>query len=197
MEENQEEENQVLDYKIDYSINYTQTNIFSLGLFFFSSLFFIGIYILFWGVHETWIDAKEYIFNAFITIPVIIVGIFIHESLHALPLLIYSKIPLRDLKAGVNWINFTPYIHCKHPVSVNDYRISTLFPALFMGLIPTIIGVSIGFFPVVFFGIIFIVTSGSDLLSLWKLKKVSGKYLASDHPEKAGCVVYENPFDDQ
>ena len=190
----EETEIQNPDYKIDYSFNYSQTNIFSLGLLVFSLIFFGGLYILIWGMDQTWAEAKEYIFDAVITIPVIVIGIFVHESLHALPLLLLSGIPLKDLKAGINWINFTPYIHCKHPVSVKDYRISSIFPALLMGFIPVITGVIIGFFPVVFFGIIFIVTAGSDLLSIWKLRKVSGDFLASDHPEKAGCVVYENPF---
>jgi len=194
MTDKTDSESQNPDYKKDYSFDYSQTNIFSLGLFFSSFLLFGGIYILFWGAYETWMEAKEYIFNAFITIPVIIGGIFMHEGLHALPLLIISKIPMKDLKAGINWINFTPYIHCKHPVSVRDYRISTLFPFILLGLIPTITGIAIGFFPFVFFGVIFIITAGSDILSIWKLRKVPGNFLASDHPEKAGCVVYENPF---
>lgn len=194
MQVNQNSENKDPDYKKDYSFNYKQTNIFSLGIFIFTFLFFGLIYISIWGVHETWKEAEEYLFNVFITIPVIVVGIFLHESFHALPLLFISKIPWKDIKAGINWINFTPYIHCKHPVSVRDYRISTSFPAIIMGILPTLLGIVIGFFPMVFFGIIFIVTAGSDILSIWKLRKVRGDYLASDHPEKAGCVVYENPF---
>jgi hypothetical protein len=194
MTEITDSEAQDAGYKKDYSFNYSQTNIFSLGLLILSFLVLGGIYILIWGGQNTWNDAKEYIFNALITIPIIIAGIFIHEGLHAIPLLIISKIPLKGLKAGVNWINFTPYIHCKHPVSVTDYRISSLFPAVLLGFIPAITGIIIGFFPFLFFGIIFIITAGSDLLSIWKLRKVPGNFLASDHPEKAGCVVYENPF---
>ncbi len=183
------------EYKKDYSFSYSETNLFNVVLFFSTFLFFGGIYILLWGLHQTWDEAKKYIFDAFITIPVIIGGIFIHEGLHALPLLVFSKIKRQDLKAGINWINFTPYIHCKHPVTVKEYRISSVTPAVFMGFIPVFTGIVTGLFPLVFFGIIFIVTAGSDLLSIWKLKKVPGNFLASDHPEKAGCVVYENPFE--
>ena len=194
MPENKNTELQDTDYKTDYSFNYTQTNIFNIGLLVVCLVLFAGIYILIWGTEQTWDQSSEYLFNALITVPIIIAGIFVHESLHALPLIIISGIPIKDLKAGINWINFTPYIHCKHPVSVMDYRLSTLFPFFVIGFIPTLTGIILGFFPLVFFGIIFIVTAGSDLYSVWKLRKVPGKYLASDHPEKAGCVVYENPF---
>lgn len=195
MTELTEAENNNSEYKKDYSFNYSEINIFNLLLFFSASLFFGGIYILLWGFNQTWNEVKDIVFDALITIPVIISGIFLHEGLHALPLLIFTGIKMQDLKAGINWINFTPYIHCKHPVTVNEYRISSATPVIFMGFIPVLTGIAIGYFTPVFFGIIFIITAGSDILSLWKLRKVRGNFLASDHPEKAGCVVYENPFE--
>jgi hypothetical protein len=182
------------EYKTDYSFSYKESNTFSIILFIFSFVFFIGIFGLIWGFKYTWIISEKFIFNAYITIPVIICGIFIHELLHALTLLIFGNIKISNLKAGINWINFTPYVHCKHPISVSIYRKSTFAPALLIGIIPTLIAVFLGNVQLLFFGILFIVTAGSDLFSLWKLRKVKGNFLASDHPDKAGCFVFENPF---
>jgi hypothetical protein len=190
-----EVENTLPEYKKDYSFNYSEMNYFNIVLFIISFLFFGGIFILIWGLNHTWHEANEYIFNAFITIPVIIGGIFLHEGLHALTLLLFSNTKIKDLKAGINWINFTPYIHCKHAVSVSKYRISSASPAIILGIVPVILGISIGFFPFLFFGIIFIITAGADILSILKIRKVKGNYLASDHPDKAGCTVFENPFE--
>lgn len=190
-----EVEDSLLEYKKDYSFKYSEMNYFNIVLFLLSFLVFGSIFILIWGPKHTWYEANEYIFDASITIPVIIAGIFLHEGLHALTLILFSNTKLNDLKVGVNWINFTPYIHCKHAVNVYTYRISSATPALILGIIPVIIGIIIGFFPLLFFGIIFIITAGADILSIWKLRKVKGNYLASDHPDLAGCVVYENPFE--
>lgn len=193
---NIQSESEESEYKKDYSFNYSEMNVFNIGLFLVTFLVFGGLFILIWGAQHTWDDAKEYIFNALITIPVIIVGIFLHEGLHAITLLLFSNTKTKDLKAGINWINFTPYIHCKHAVSVSTYRISSAAPAILMGFLPVLISIVIGFFPLLFFGIIFIVTAGADLLSIWKLRKVKGNYLASDHPDRAGCTVFENPFEE-
>ncbi|PIP55093.1 MAG: hypothetical protein COX07_01770 [Bacteroidetes bacterium CG23_combo_of_CG06-09_8_20_14_all_32_9] len=182
------------EYKTDYSFSYTKSNMFSLAIFVFSFVIFTGFFGLFWGFLYIWNEAENFVFNAFITVPVLIGGIFLHELLHAVTLLIFTDIKISNLKAGVSWINFTPYIHCKHPVSVSVYRRSTAAPALIMGIIPAIISLFTGYVPLLFFGILFIVTAGSDLFSLWKLRKVKSNYLASDHSERAGCVVYENPF---
>ena len=182
------------DYKTDYSFSYKESNIFSFLLFVFSFVLFIGLFGLIWGFTHTWTIAEKFIFNVYITVPVLIIGMFLHELLHAITLLIFADIKISNLKAGINLINFTPYIHCKHPVKVSIYRISTIAPALLMGIIPTIIAISIDYVPMLFFGIIFIVTAGSDLFSLWKLRKVNGNYLASDHAERAGCIVIEDPF---
>lgn len=192
---NTEVEDSIPEYKKDYSFNYSEMNYFNIALFVISFLLFTGIFILLWGPKHTWNDANEYIFDAFITIPVLVVGIFLHEGIHAITLLIFSDTKLKDLKAGVNWINFTPFIHCRHAIPVFLYRISTAAPALILGFMPIFAGVITGFFPLLFFGIIFIVTAGADILSIWKLRKVNGKYLASDHPDRAGCVVFENPFE--
>lgn len=190
-----EVEDSLPEYKKDYSFNYSEMNYFNIVLFISSFMIFGGIFILAWGPEHTWHEANEYIFDVFITIPVIVGGIFLHEGLHALTLLLFSNTKRCDLKAGINWINFTPYIHCKHAVLVSTYRISTATPALILGILPVFIGIIIGFFPFLFFGIIFIITAGADILSIWRLRKVKGNYFASDHPDRAGCVVYENPFE--
>lgn len=188
------EEKILSEYKTDYSFSYTESNTFSVLLFIFSFIFFIGLFGLIWGYSHTWTIAEKFIFNVYITIPVLIVGIFIHELIHAITLLLFADIKISNLKAGVNWINFTPYVHCKHPVKLSAYKLSTFAPALLMGIIPTFTSLVIDSVPLLLFGIIFIVTAGSDLYSLWKLRKVKGNYFASDHPEKAGCVIFENPF---
>lgn len=182
------------DYKTDYSFSYTESNTFSLILFGFSVVFFVGIFGMIWGFGHTWTITERIIFDVYITVPVLIAGIFVHELLHAITLLIFADIKISDLKAGINWINFTPYVHCKHPISVKTYRISTATPAILMGFIPTFTSIIIDSVPLLLSGILFIVTAGSDLYSIWKLRKVKGNYLASDHPDRAGCVVYENPF---
>lgn len=187
-------ENILSEYKTDYSFSYKEANTFSILLFLFCVVFFAGIFGFIWGFEHIWIVAEKFIFNIYITIPILASGIFFHEFLHAITLLIFSETKIKHLKAGINWINFTPYIHCKHAVSVKAYRLSTIAPALIMGLIPTVLSIILNNVMILFFGIIFIVISGSDIFSIWKIRKIKNSYLASDHPEKAGCYIFENPF---
>lgn len=182
------------EYKTDFSFSFKESNIFSLLLFFCCFILFINLFGLIWGYHHTWIVAEKFIFNVYITLPVIIAGLFLHEIIYGFTLIIFANIKITNLKAGICWVNFTPYIHCKHPVLVTNYRISTFAPVLLTGIIPVIISIFFNSVYLLFFGIIFIVVSGTDLLSLWKIRKINGNYFASDHPERAGCQVFENPF---
>ena len=92
------EENILFEYKTDYSFSYKESNIFSMLLFVSCFLFFVGLFGIIWGFEHTWVLAEKFIFNVYITIPVLVIGIFLHEILHAITLIIFAGIKIKHLK---------------------------------------------------------------------------------------------------
>jgi hypothetical protein len=122
-------------------------------------------------------------------LPVLILGIPLHELLHAIGWSVFGQIPFRDVKFGVLWKALTPYAHLKNPIMASAYRAGTVSPFLLMGFFPYLLGVVAGNSWVGNFGLLFILAAGGDLLVIWTLRGVRRDVLVLDHPSRVGCIV--------
>jgi len=122
-------------------------------------------------------------------IPVLLIGIPVHELIHGLSWIIFGKVSHKDIRFGIR--SLTPFAHCQVPVRANVYRISAFMPAFLLGIFPYIFGFIIGNGWLTIFGLVYILAAGGDLLVLWILRGVNGEALVEDHPSRAGCYVIE------
>ena len=120
-----------------------------------------------------------------------LIGVVIHELIHGFFAMKFSKQGMKSIKFGIYWKFFTPYCHCKEPLTVSDYRIVLLSPLIILGIIPTIIGLIIGHNGIYGFGLLFILAAGGDLIIFWKLRNENKNKLVLDSPDKCGCIIYE------
>ena len=104
----------------------------------------------------------------------------------------FSVQGMKSVKFGISWKSLTPYCHCKEHLSVKDYRIVLLAPLLILGIIPTIIGLIIGYSGIYGFGLLFILAAGGDIVIFWKLRNENKDTLVLDSPDKCGCMIYES-----
>jgi hypothetical protein len=124
---------------------------------------------------------------------ILVAGIVLHELIHGLIFLIFSKKGLKSITFGIMWSYLAPYCHCKEPLPVRPYIIGALMPAFVLGFVPAGIGILTGNLLLLFFGMIFAVASGGDYLIVWLLRGQPKDTLVMDHESKVGCYILEKP----
>jgi hypothetical protein len=149
------------------------------------------VYSLIWDANSFWRGFED-IFGRLLTFGLIlVVGVVVHELLHALGWAIAARKPWRAFRFGFQLKTLTPYAHCTEPMPARAYRVGVLMPGLLLGLLPLGVGLLSGAGWLFVFGLLFTFVAGGDALILWVLRRVPGTALVEDHPSAAGCVVIE------
>ncbi|MFY8001520.1 MAG: DUF3267 domain-containing protein [Candidatus Kapaibacteriota bacterium] len=141
-----------------------------------------------------WSSVKEGLrtfFDGFSFVVVFLLGIVIHEALHGITWMLAGKISPQNIRYGVKWKVLTPYAHAKIPMQASAYRIGVVMPLLVLGVVPYCVSLVIGNPWLLWFGFVFITAAIGDILVLWLLRGIDGKMLVEDHPNNAGCFVYD------
>jgi hypothetical protein len=76
-------------------------------------------------------------------------------------------------------------------MKVQAYRLGGVMPLLVLGILPSLIGIGIGNGWFMFFGFLFTIGAGGDMLVLWLIRGVRSGQLVEDHPTQAGCYLIE------
>jgi hypothetical protein len=124
-------------------------------------------------------------------IPVLIIGILLHELLHGVTWAIFCKYGFHSIQYGVIWKYLTPYAHCKEALKVGNYRLGTLMPGLVLGIIPIVIAYLNGSGFLLVIGLVFLLAAGGDMTMLFLLRKIKKELWIMDHPNEIGCFVIE------
>ncbi len=121
---------------------------------------------------------------------ILILGIVLHELIHGITWAKFAKEGFKSIKFGVLWKMLTPYCHCKEALTVKQYIIGAITPAIILGIIPAIIAIMIGNLGLLIFGMFFTMAAGGDFLIINLIRKESSSDLVQDHPSEAGCFIY-------
>jgi hypothetical protein len=121
----------------------------------------------------------------------VMLGVVVHELIHAMSWMIFGHKPFSAVKFGFQWKTITPYAHLKGPVEVNAYRIGGFMPGFILGILPYILSLVLGDGNLFWFSLVHTATAGGDWLILWLIRNVKAGTLVEDHPTHAGCFVIE------
>lgn len=119
----------------------------------------------------------------------LLLGIVVHELLHAVGFVWAGKVPRTAVKFGFNWKALAPYAHSRQPMTASAYRISVALPGLLLGLVPGLLGSVFGSYLMVLWGAFMFMAAGGDWAVLWAVRRVPGATPVRDHPSRAGCEV--------
>jgi len=119
----------------------------------------------------------------------LVLGILLHELIHALGWAYFGRLPLRRIRFGFHVRTMTPYAHAVDSMPARSYRAGSVLPALLLGFLPYLIGTSHGNITIAFFGTVYIFAAGGDLLVLWLMRGVDARALVQDHPTRVGCIL--------
>lgn len=139
-----------------------------------------------WDSVFFYIDILKDIFFASL---LIIAGALMHELIHALSWVAFTKKGIKSFKFGFSKTDFSPYIHCTEPLKISVYRIGTIMPGIILGLVPVILSLFTGKTMMFLFGVFFLWAASGDFMVLWLIRKLDKNLLVQDHPEKIGCMV--------
>lgn len=126
----------------------------------------------------------------YVLLVAVLLGVLVHEALHALAWMRAAKLPWSLMRFGFDWKTVTPYAHCTVPIQARAYRIGAATPLLVLGVLPLIVSLIAGWVALFAFGLFFTFAAGGDMLILWLIRDVPAETLVSDHPTQAGCVVH-------
>lgn len=179
------------DNKKDLSVSMMDANYYTvllaLPIILIAGVIFSGI----WEFETMIKGVLTLLENPFLFLLCIIAGVFVHEYLHKLGWMFFAKMPSASIEFGFQLKTLSPYAHATKPMEINGYRWGAALPFLVLGLIPAIIGISLGNTAIFLYGMIFIFAAGGDLLILWITRFLKPGTKIEDHPTRAGCYVLE------
>src|SRR5690625_7494734 len=73
-----------------------------------------------------------------------VIGIVLHEGTHVLAMLVFGRVGRRSIRAGHRIREGMMYVHSTRPMTASAYRKVLLSPAILVGIVPTIIGLTTG-----------------------------------------------------
>jgi hypothetical protein len=187
--------------KEEVTINIIWANIFGIIVLIFALIIFGIPYFIFW--HES-ISNTNFVFlknsqdklllsliNIGFNFLILLLGIILHEFIHGLFFAAFSENKFKFVKFGVMPAKklFTPYCHCGEIINIKHYRIAIMMPLILLGIIPAIASILIGNILLLFWGIIFTVAGGGDILVFIKTLKEKKNSLILDHPSECGYYL--------
>lgn len=151
-----------------------------------------GLFLLFWGWPRMAQTAPA-LFRWEILLPALAAGIIGHELLHAATWVFSGTVPRNSVRFGIHWKTVTPYAHCTTPMPARVYRLAAAVPGAVLGLLPAATGLISGNAAWMFYGTFFTIAAAGDAIVLWVLRGTPATALVEDHPNRAGCYVYDRP----
>ncbi|HJX70350.1 MAG TPA: DUF3267 domain-containing protein [Bacteroidales bacterium] len=119
----------------------------------------------------------------------IIIGAALHELLHGIFWIFFTKKGIKSLKFGFSESDFSPYIHCTEPIPVWIYRIGIILPGLILGIIPAVLAIFTGKLWLLMFGSFFSWAASGDFIIFYMIRNLKNNVLVQDHPERVGCYI--------
>ncbi|MEM7111484.1 MAG: alpha/beta fold hydrolase [Chloroflexota bacterium] len=146
-------------------------------------------YQLLWG--GAWAKTIDAIVNlpAVWLIVVVLVGVVVHELLHAAGFIWLGGVDRTAVSFGFSWRGLAPYAHCREPITAVAYRLTTALPGFVLGVLPALLGLLTDTMPLMLFGAWMIIAAGGDISVLLVTQGVPSDACVRDHPNRAGCYV--------
>ena len=114
-----------------------------------------------------------------------ILGIMLHEIIHALVCIIFTK-NIHAIKLGFIPKQMMFYCNCKYPLYVNHYLLMVSAPFVLMGIFPYILGLYLSRPYLIFFGYLFSIAAVGDIYIIYLVVKNYQKKFIKDSETEIG-----------
>ncbi len=121
-----------------------------------------------------------------------LVLIVLHEFFHLLGFRVFSKVPWRQMKVGVNLKLGIAYATTSKLMTNQDIQKSLLLPFWMTGILPAILGLYLDSNLLIALAALLIGGAAGDFSMYKQLKKLPNDWLIKDHPTQPKMFLY-NP----
>lgn len=121
----------------------------------------------------------------------VILGIIIHELIHAIIFGLFSKNRFKSIQFGFKKEPLLFYVHCKERINLWPFRTGLIMPGLILGLVPTLIGLLSGNILLTIYGIIFTSGAAGDIMVFLATKGLNRSQKVKDLPDQIGFEVID------
>ncbi|MBK7649579.1 MAG: DUF3267 domain-containing protein [Flammeovirgaceae bacterium] len=121
-----------------------------------------------------------------------IFGIVLHELIHGLCFAFFCKKGFKSIRFGIRKNPLVFYTHCAEPLKRIPFWIGTLAPCAILGIIPTLIGQTIGSLGLIVFGFLFTAFSVGDIYLVWEAGVLKKTDVVLDDPENIGFMIVDS-----
>lgn len=122
-------------------------------------------------------------------IALLFMSVVIHEFLHAVAFLKFTKCKLSAIKFGIKDGN--PYCHCTGKIKVKHYKVVLLMPLMLLGVASYCIGLYINEVFLIGLGLFNIISAAGDICVFNLLKNLDKDSFIEDHPSEIGFYIYD------
>lgn len=112
-----------------------------------------------------------------------------HEALHALAIVVFARVPLREITFRARLREGILYVHTARPMTVTAYRLVLALPGIVQGVLPALAGLMAGSGWLVFYGFVMLSSAIGDIAMLRLMRPRRRDTLVVDHPSKLGCLI--------
>ena len=176
-----------MENKIEITVSPLKANLLAFIYILPFAILAILSFILLYGKNFLIAHAIENKINFFI---IIFYGIFFHEILHGVGWALFTKKGFKSIKFGFSLKIFSPYSHCKEPLTFFQFTFGLILPGILLGILPIVLALIFKISSLLIYGTIFLFGAGGDLVILFKILRFSKMdVLIYDHPSKIGCIV--------
>ena len=143
-----------------------------------------------WGLGP-WL--LRYVMWLLIFVAALLVGVFVHEGLHGVAIVLLARGGWRSLEFGFDRKTLSPFAHSRVPLRAWQMTVVCLAPLVGLGLLPAVAAVMEGSVFVYALSVIFIVASGGDMLYVGMLARYAKRRdWVRDLPDAVGFSL-ESP----
>lgn len=124
---------------------------------------------------------------------IFLVLIFVHELLHGIGWVFFTKRKWKSIYLGIMWEYLTPYCHCKEPLRPGQYLVGGLMPFAVLGAGMYAAALVSGSYMLFALSLLNMLCAGGDTTiacMLWKYLKQNDACYILDHPTQCGFVAF-------
>lgn len=121
------------------------------------------------------------------------IGIVIHELIHAFIFGLFTKGGFKSIRFGIDRKTWSPYCHPAINMKVWIYRTGALAPLVILGITPVVVSLFYASVFWLFFGVVFSIAAGGDIISVWLTRNLSSGDIVRDHTSKLGFYIIDQP----
>ncbi len=121
-------------------------------------------------------------FDSLIAFGMFIVGMFLHEGIHALVGIVLGKIGIKGVKFGFDIAAGNLYTHFIEPISARAYSVALIMPAILTGLVPIALTTAFAGPILVAPACLLLAGCAGDIVMFFSTLKCPKNALIADHP---------------